>query len=94
LAKNPKLLLGDEPTGNLDSKTSAQVMTVLAEACRTLGVTAIIVTHDPALTKYATRVIRIDSGRLVSDESVVNKAASAVGSVIEKVGQMISGSDE
>lgn len=89
IAKRPKLLLGDEPTGNLDSKTSAQVMTVLAEACRTQNVTAIIVTHDPALTKYATRVIRIDSGRLVSDEPVTSKAAKVVSTVFEKVGEKV-----
>jgi putative ABC transport system ATP-binding protein len=94
LAKKPKLLLGDEPTGNLDSKTSAQVMTVLAEACRDHGVTAIVVTHDAALTKYASRVIRIDSGRLVSDEPVVSRAAKVVGAMMDKVGDLISGSDD
>ncbi|MDP6906822.1 MAG: ABC transporter ATP-binding protein [Candidatus Thalassarchaeaceae archaeon] len=69
IAKSPRILLGDEPTGNLDSKTTEQVMRVLVDACRKEKITAIIVTHDSSLTKFATRVIELDSGKLVSDES-------------------------
>ncbi|PXF20258.1 MAG: hypothetical protein CXX72_05140 [Methanobacteriota archaeon] len=54
LAKSPRLLLGDELTGNLDSETTAQVMKVLVKVCRKENITAIIVTHDGSLTKYAT----------------------------------------
>ena len=68
LAKKPTMLLGDEPTGNLDTQTSAQVMQVLVDACRKEGITALLVTHDPSLATYATRVIHMDSGRLVKDE--------------------------
>jgi len=70
LAKKPKLLLGDELTGNLDSKTSAMVMEVLVKACESENITCIIVTHDEKLTNYANRVIRLDSGLIISDESV------------------------
>ena len=70
LAKKPKLLLGDELTGNLDSKTSDMVMEVLVKACESENITCIIVTHDENLTKYATRVIRLDSGKVISDEKV------------------------
>jgi putative ABC transport system ATP-binding protein len=70
LAKKPKLLLGDELTGNLDSKTSAMVMEVLVKACETENITCIIVTHDEKLTNYANRVIRLDSGKIISDENV------------------------
>jgi len=70
LAKKPKLLLGDELTGNLDSKTSDMVMEVLVKACEAEDITCIIVTHDEKLTKYATRVIRLDSGKIISDEKV------------------------
>lgn len=70
LAKSPKLLLGDELTGNLDSKTSAMVMEVLVKACEAEGITTIFVTHDESLAKYATRVIRLDSGKVISDEKV------------------------
>ncbi|MDP6363374.1 MAG: ABC transporter ATP-binding protein [Candidatus Poseidoniia archaeon] len=67
LAKSPRLLLGDEPTGNLDSETTRQVMEVLVDACRAEKITAVLVTHDHALERYATRVIAIDSGKLVED---------------------------
>jgi len=70
IAKNPKLLLGDELTGNLDTETSAKVMNVLTEACKKENITTIMVTHDESLAKYATRAIHLDSGKIVSDERV------------------------
>lgn len=70
IAKNPKLLLGDELTGNLDTETSAKVMDVLTSACKKEKITTIMVTHDESLTKYATRIIRLDSGKVKSDEQV------------------------
>ena len=72
LAKKPKLLLGDELTGNLDSATSSMVMEVLVKACESEDITLIMVTHDESLGKYATRVIRLDSGKIISDEKVDN----------------------
>jgi len=70
IAKNPKLLLGDELTGNLDTETSVRVMEVLIEACKKESITMIMVTHDESLSKYGTRVIRLDSGKVKSDEQV------------------------
>jgi len=70
IAKNPKLLLGDELTGNLDTETSAKVMNVLTEACKKENITTIMVTHDESLSKYATRAIHLDSGKIVSDDRV------------------------
>jgi len=70
LAKRPRLLLGDELTGNLDSKTSAMVMEVLIKACEAEGITCIFVTHDESLVEYATRAIRLDSGRVMSDSTI------------------------
>ncbi|MDA1167473.1 MAG: ABC transporter ATP-binding protein [archaeon] len=69
LSKRPRLLLGDELTGNLDSETSASVMQALIESCEKENITAVFVTHDEKLTKYATRVIRLDSGKIISDET-------------------------
>ncbi len=71
IAKSPRLLLGDELTGNLDSKTSSVVMEVLVNACKSEGITCVFVTHDESLVDFATRVIRIDSGKIISDESMV-----------------------
>jgi len=73
IAKKPRLLLGDELTGNLDSETSTKVMDVLIQACKSEGITTVMVTHDESLAKYATRIIRLDSGKVKSDEQVKSK---------------------
>ena len=54
--------------GNLDTKTSKQVMESLIDTCRENKMTTLFVTHDASLTQYASRVIRLDSGKIVSDE--------------------------
>ena len=70
IAKKPTLLLGDELTGNLDTETSQKVMTALVKACEQENITAVFVTHDEGLVQYATRVVRIDSGKIISDEKI------------------------
>lgn len=65
LAKNPKILLCDEPTGALDYKTGKQVLELLQDTCRKKGRTVIVITHNSALAAMADRVIRINSGRVV-----------------------------
>ena len=72
IAKRPTLLLGDELTGNLDTETSNKVMEALVSACKQENITSVFVTHDEGLVRYATRVIRIDSGKIVSDERLTN----------------------
>lgn len=71
LAKNPKLLLCDEPTGALDYKTGKQILQLLQDMCRTSGMTTLIITHNAALAPMADRVIRVNSGRVTSTE--INK---------------------
>ena len=70
IAKKPTLLLGDELTGNLDTETSQKVMTALVKACEQENITAVFVTHDEGLVQYATRVVRIDSGKIISDVKI------------------------
>ena len=77
------MILGDELTGNLDTKTSKQVMESLIDTCRENKMTTLFVTHDASLTQYASRVIRLDSGNIVSDEqgglsSISGKAKTLV----------------
>lgn len=62
LAKDPKLLLCDEPTGALDYQTSKQILKLLQETCKNTGKTVIIITHNLALTPMADRVIRVKNG--------------------------------
>ena len=66
LAKNPKLLLCDEPTGALDYETGKQILQILQDCSRQRGMTVIIITHNSALTAMADRVIRVRSGQISS----------------------------
>ena len=68
LAKNPKLLLCDEPTGALDYSTGKAILKLLQDMSRTRGMTVIIITHNSALTAMADRVIRVKNGTVVSEE--------------------------
>jgi putative ABC transport system ATP-binding protein len=74
LANRPRLILADEPTGALDSRTSAEVMDLLVGLHRQQGITVVIVTHDLAVASRCDRVIRFADGAVVSDER-----AAAVG---------------
>ena len=67
LVNNPKLIIADEPTGNLDSASSLLVMELLADIHKT-GNTVIFVTHNPELTRYATRVVYMHDGQIIHDE--------------------------
>ena len=64
LAKNPKLLLCDEPTGALDDATGKQVLKLLQDTCRKNGMTVIVITHNQAITPMADRVIRMKDGKV------------------------------
>ncbi len=66
LAKNPKLLLCDEPTGALDYQTGKTILKLLQDTARRTGMTVIIITHNSALTAMADRVIRVHNGTVVS----------------------------
>ena len=64
LAKNPKILLCDEPTGALDYKTGKTILQLLQNTCRKTGKTVIVITHNGALTAMADRVVRLRSGKV------------------------------
>ncbi|HET7645514.1 MAG TPA: ABC transporter ATP-binding protein [Candidatus Limnocylindria bacterium] len=70
LANRPKLLLADEPTGQLDSTTGHAIMATLRSVVRAEGVTAVVATHDPALLDLADRVVEIQDGRIREVERV------------------------
>ncbi len=67
LATNPSILMGDEPTGNLDSKTSREVIGLFRELNEQQGLTVILVTHDPTVAKNANRMIVLRDGSVVAD---------------------------
>ena len=66
LAKNPKLLLCDEPTGALDYQTGKAILKLLQDTCREKGMTVIVITHNSALAPMADRIIKIKNGRVSS----------------------------
>ena len=66
LAKNPKLLLCDEPTGALDYETGKAILKLLQDTCRESGMTVVIITHNSALTAMADRVVKIKNGTVAS----------------------------
>lgn len=75
LAKNPKLLLCDEPTGALDYNTGKAVLKLLQDTCRQSGMTVVVITHNQALTAMADRVITVKSGtveKMIMNDRIVN----------------------
>lgn len=75
LAKNPKLLLCDEPTGALDYNTGKAVLKLLQDTCRKTGMTVVVITHNQALTAMADRIITVKNGtveKMVKNETIVN----------------------
>ena len=76
LAKNPKLLLCDEPTGALDYNTGKSILKLLQDTCREKGMTVILITHNSAIAPMADRVIKIKNGRV--SNMIVNKAPVSV----------------
>ena len=76
LANHPQLILADEPTGNLDTQTSEEIMRLFTELNRDTGVTILLVTHENDIAKYANRLIRFKDGRVVHDGPVVHEDAA------------------
>ena len=65
LASQPEIIFGDEPTGNLDSRSGAEVLGFLRESVRSMGQTIVMVTHDPSAAAYADQVVFLSDGRIV-----------------------------
>ncbi|MGB8521253.1 MAG: ATP-binding cassette domain-containing protein, partial [Candidatus Tumulicola sp.] len=75
LVNDPGLILADEPTGALDTKSSADVMQILTRLNRDQGITIMLVTHEPDIAAYARRVVTFRDGRIVSDTLNEERAA-------------------
>ena len=76
LVNSPAILLADEPTGNLDSKTGTEIIRLFQELHRELGQTVIYVTHDPFIARHTERVIRLADGLIVGDEKIDHPIAA------------------
>src|SRR5881628_2114513 len=77
LVNDPEILLADEPTGNLDSRTSVEIMEILQRLNRDKGITIILITHEHDIAEYGHRVITFRDGRVVSDQPVANRRDAA-----------------
>jgi ABC-type lipoprotein export system ATPase subunit len=82
LINNPTLVLGDEPTGEVDSETSTQLIDLMRRMNRERGVTFVIVTHDMDIANRTDRIIRLKDGRVLSDERITATIGSVAGSAI------------
>ena len=76
IAKNPKLLLCDEPTGALDSKTGIKILELLQKSCKEMGMTTVIITHNAIISEIADKVIRLKNGTI--EEIKINKKPKSV----------------
>jgi putative ABC transport system ATP-binding protein len=78
LVNQPKLLLADEPTGNLDTRTSVEVMDIFQRLNREQGLTIVLVTHERDIAEYGTRVVAFRDGRVRSDERVLERRSAGI----------------
>jgi putative ABC transport system ATP-binding protein len=77
LVNDPKILLADEPTGNLDSKSSAEIIGHITGLSKSIGITVILVTHDPRVAEQTKRIVRIIDGKIVEDTGLKHKRREA-----------------
>jgi putative ABC transport system ATP-binding protein len=68
LAKNPPIILADEPTGNLDSKSSKEIMAILTALHTEQNITLVMITHDPNIAHYCQRIVHIEDGQIIKEE--------------------------
>jgi len=79
LVNDPAIILADEPTGNLDSKSGVEVMAILQWLNRYRGITVALVTHDPNIARHASRIVHLYDGRITHIETVAEPRVAAVG---------------
>jgi putative ABC transport system ATP-binding protein len=77
LINDPSIILADEPTGNLDTRTSIEVMGIFQRLNREKGITVVLITHEMDIAEYGTRLIRFRDGRVVADQPVLHRRNAA-----------------
>ena len=78
LVTDPTLIVADEPTGDLDSKSADEILTLMQELPRSLGKTIIMVTHDPHAAERAQRLVKLEKGKLVEDSYVTSRKGELI----------------
>ncbi len=79
LINNPSIILADEPTGNLDSKSGAEIMAILQWLNQYSGITVVLVTHDSSIARYTSRIIHLHDGHVTNEEAVTDPLVAAGG---------------
>jgi len=89
LVNQPAIILADEPTGNLDSQTSSEIMGIMQTLNEQQGITVMLVTHEPDIAQYAKRVILFKDGLMIEDRPVLNRTlvTGVVSKQAEEIGQ-------
>jgi putative ABC transport system ATP-binding protein len=77
LVNEPSMILADEPTGNLDTRTSIEVMGIFQRLNKERGITVLLITHEMDIAEYGTRLIRFRDGRIVADQAVLHRRNAA-----------------
>jgi putative ABC transport system ATP-binding protein len=78
LVNRPALLLADEPTGNLDSRTSIEIMALFQKLNRDAGITIVLVTHEPDIAQYAKRMVVMKDGQIILDREVRQRRDASI----------------
>ena len=90
LINDPSIILADEPTGNLDSKSGAEIMTIFQELNEVQGITIIFVTHEPDIAEHTRRIVRLMDGVVVEDAAVLNQRRASDRAHTRRVRDMIA----
>lgn len=79
LVNEPSIILADEPTGNLDSRSGREVMAILQQLNRERGITVVVVTHDPVIARHTSRILHLYDGRITQEEGVSDPLVAQLG---------------
>ena len=85
LAAEPSLILADEPTGNLDTRSGDEIANLMREAAKTYGRTVVMVTHDPRIAAYADRIVFLKDGKIVDETQLERKNDGNAAVVVQKI---------
>ncbi len=94
LINDPAIILADEPTGNLDSKSGAEIMAIFQELNERQGITVVFVTHEPEIAEHTRRIVRLMDGQIVEDAAVLHQRRAGERAYDRRVRDLIAHSEE
>ncbi len=94
LVNSPSIILADEPTGNLDSKSGAEIMRIFQALNDEQGMTIIFVTHEPDIAEHTRRIVRLQDGRIISDSRVKNPRSAGKQAYTRRTSDLLTGENQ